>query len=105
MIIQFAVRTFGPILLRGGLGGGGATTTNTESQKADDDFDDFDESAENEVDDSKNKVSISLPTFAPETPAIKSDLTVSSSAPARLDLFDSFDDDNSSSTSATSSVR
>ena len=101
MIIQFAVRTFGPILLRGGLGGGGASTTNTETQKADDDFDDFDDSAENEVDDKKNKVSISLPTFAPATPTIKSELT----APARVDLFDSFEDDTSSSTSTTSSVR
>lgn len=108
MIIQFAVRTFGPILLRGGLGGGGAsTTTSTESRTGDDDFDDFDDSSENDVDDSKKKVSVSLPTFAPDTPENKSDspvsaLSTSVDAPARIDLFDSFDDFDSSSTQASS---
>lgn len=107
MIIQFAVRTFGPILLRGGLGGGGATS-NTDTSTSNDDFDDFDDSSENEVDEKKDKdekVSISLPTFAPETPANKTEVTplaVNVEAPARVDLFDSFDDDTSSEASSPS---
>lgn len=110
MLIQFAIRTFGPILLRGGLGGGGASTTNTATKKDDDDFDDFDDD-DNEVDDkNKSKVSISLPTFAPETAEASSTTSVvplsdDSAVPARLNLFDSFNDDNSSSTQAPASVR
>lgn len=112
MLIQFAIRTFGPILLRGGLGGGGGTsTTNTASRKDDDDFDDFDDD-DNEVEDkNKSKVSISLPTFAPESPESSSSVIPLSSdeesAPARINLFnDSFDDDSSSSsTQAPVSVR
>lgn len=110
MIIQFAIRTFGPILLQGGLGGGGGTS-NTATKKDDDDFDDFDDD-DNEVENkNKSKVSISLPTFAPETAEASSSSSVvplssdESSAPARLNLFDSFDDDNSSSTQAPASVR
>lgn len=107
MLIQFAVRTFGPILLRGGLGGGGTSTTNTDSSKSDDDdFDDFDDD-DNEVENKdKSKVSISLPTFAPDSTEITSSSTTAvasvspdeSSAPSRIDLFDSFDDVSSSST-------
>jgi hypothetical protein len=108
MFIQFAVKTFGPILLQGGLGGGGGAAGSTNSQKADDDFDDFDDSAENDVDENKSKVSISLPTFAPDAPAVRVDVPVAApstsvDAPARIDLFDSFDDDKSSSTQASSS--
>lgn len=113
MLIQFAIRTFGPILLRGGLGGGGGmSTTNTGSRNDADDFDDFDDD-DNEVDDKdkdKSKVSISLPTFAPDAPDSSSTKSVVAlgdndddtfGSPARLDLFDSFDDDNSSSTQAS----
>lgn len=108
MIVQLAVRTIGPILLRGGLGGGGTSTTNTDNRTSDDDFDDFDDSSENEVDD-KSKVAISLPTFAPETSETKSDAPVSApsasfEAPARFDLFNSFDDDTSSSVSQISTL-
>jgi hypothetical protein len=103
MIIQFAIRTFGPILLRGGLGGGAVSTSNTDTRTGDDDFDDFDDSSENEVSDNKDKVSISLPTFAPDTPANKTEaapLTATVEAPARVDLFDSFDDDKSNESSS-----
>lgn len=105
MIIQFAVRTIGPILLRGGLGGGGTSTTNTDNRTSDDDFDDFEDSSENEVDD-KSKVAISLPTFAPETPSVAAVSAPSASVetPARLNLFNSFDDDNSSSDSQTATL-
>lgn len=100
MIISFAVRTFGPILLRGGLGGGGGTSsTASGGSSTKDDFDDFDnDSSENDVDENKDKVSISLPTFAPDTPvpANKTEALPKASAnidaPARIDLFDSFDD-------------
>lgn len=112
MIIQFAVRTIGPILLRGGLGGGAASTTNTATSSAkDDDFDDFDDETNEVVDKNKSKVSVSLPTFAPdsseETFADSSPAAVSTSnTPARIDLFDSFNDDSSSSTQTpTLSVR
>lgn len=100
MIIQFFVRTLGPILLRsGGLGGGG-TSTGTSSSSSDDDFDDF-EDDKNEVDSSsssdKGNVSIKLPTFAPDTEEITtSSSSLSSSSPTKVELFDSFEDDSSS---------
>lgn len=105
MLIQFVVRTIGPILLRGGLGGGGAgggTTTGTSSR--DDDFDDFDDDDDkaNEVDDSnKSKVAISLPTFAPDnpddsaSPSPSAALAASTAAPRINLLDDSFDDNES----------
>lgn len=111
MIIQFAVRTFGPILLQGGLGGGGGATGGTNSQKADDDFDDFDDdSSENDVDADKDKVAISLPTYSPEKldgtslAAFSAPSASVDAAPDRIDLFgdDSFDDDTSSSSTQSS---
>lgn len=112
MLIQFAVRTFGPILLRGGLGGGATSTSNTNSNSKDDDFDDFDDddNDDNEVVDSnKSKVSISLPTFAPDSSEDSLPTAVSSTNSARINLLDSFDDDVSSSTpfpsQSTTSVR
>lgn len=99
MIIQFFVRTLGPILLRsGGLGGGG-TSTGT-SSSTDDDFDDF-EDDKNEIDSSsssdKGNVSIKLPTFAPDTEEVTtSSSSSSSSSPTKVELFDSFEDDSSS---------
>jgi hypothetical protein len=81
MLIQFVVRTIGPVLLRGGLGGGNTASTDTQSSKKDDfdDFDDFDDN--NEVEDkNKSAVSISLPTFAPDS--VESSVSSSSSAVA-----------------------
>lgn len=106
MLIQFAIRTIGPILLRGGLGGGGGMTATTDKKSDDDDFDDFDDD-DNEVENKdKSKVSIALPTFAPDSAedpsssasAVASAVTDDSSVPSRIDLFDSFDDASSSST-------
>lgn len=101
MIIQFAVRTFGPILLRGGLGGGATATTNTRTKT--DDFDDFDDFGDddNEVDNkSKSKVNISLPTFAPDSAEDEASSTVKNPprniAPARINLLDTFNDDQTS---------
>lgn len=87
MLIQFAVQTFGPILLRGGLGGGLGGTATPSSQKADDDFDDFgdDDDSTNEVKE-KGKVQLNLPTFAPDS---SEDLKSSSDAPSRINLLDS----------------
>lgn len=85
MLIQFAVQTLGPILLRSGLGGGGTPAAN--SQKSDDDFDDFgdDEDSANEIKE-KDKVQLNLPTFAPDS---SEDLKSSSEAPSRINLLDS----------------
>lgn len=98
MIIQFFVRTLGPILLRsGGLGGGGTPTSS--SSNSDDDFDDFDDD-KNEVDSSssdKGNVSIKLPTFAPDTEEIATTTKATSSSPTKVELFDSFEDDTSPS--------
>lgn len=89
MLIQFAVQTLGPILLRSGLGGGlGGTTSQPSSQKADDDFDDFgddEDDSTNEVKE-KGKVQLNLPTFAPDS---SEDLKSSSDAPSRINLLDS----------------
>ena len=109
MLIQFVVRTIGPILLRGGLGGGNTASTSNKNN-VDDDFDDFDNDDDdnNEVDDkSKDKVNISLPTFAPEK-ADASTTTASSATStsqistvtesARINLLDSDDFNQSTST-------
>lgn len=108
MVIQFAVRTFGPILLRGGLGGGGSSTANTDTRTSDDDFDDFDDDDNEVVDKNKSKVSISLPTFAPDSAENTGSSTAAalsssndSASPSRIDLFDSFDNDGSSSTASS----
>lgn len=87
MLIQFAVQTLGPILLRGGLGGGLGGTPTPSSQKGDDDFDDFgdDDDSANEVKE-KGKAQLSLPTFAPDS---SEDLKSSSDAPSRINLLDS----------------
>lgn len=106
MLIQFAVRTLGPILLRGGLGGGTTSTTNTDNRKGEDDFDDFDDD-DNEVENKdKDKVNISLPTFSPESAEVVGSSTTAvalaaeeSSLPSRIDLFDSFDDVGTTPTS------
>lgn len=90
MLIQFAVQTLGPILLRSGLGGGlgGAASPTPSSQKGDDDFDDFgddDDDSTNEVKE-KGKVQLNLPTFAPDS---SEDPKSSSDAPSRINLLDS----------------
>lgn len=98
------MRTLGPILLRsGGLGGGG-TSTGTSNSDKDDDFDDFDEET-NEVESSsssssssdKGRVSIQLPTFAPDTEDVPA--SASSATPTKVELFDSFEDESSSPSS------
>lgn len=101
MIVQYAVRTIGPILLRGGLGGGGAAGTTPSRSKIDDDFDDFDDD-DNEVDTKKKddeKVSISLPTFKPDSVTATTTLAES----ARINLLDSVADTQSTSTQKTPS--
>jgi hypothetical protein len=90
MLIQFVVRTVGPILLRGGLGGGGGTGTTQSRNNIDDDFDDFDED-DNEVDDKKKadeKVNISLPTFKPDNDVSSSTASASKPDSARINLLD-----------------
>jgi hypothetical protein len=101
MIIQFFVRTLGPILLRsGGLGGGG---TSTPTDNKDDDFDDFDND-DNEIESSssssiaseKGRLSINLPTFAPDTEDVPASFSSSTSTtPTKVELFDSFEDESS----------
>lgn len=112
MLVQFAVRTFGPILLRGGLGGAGGSTSSTSSQK-NDDFDDFDDDNDNDnevEDNNKAKVNVSLPTYSPPegdegasslSSSVGSTTADDSPAPSRIDLFDTFDDVSSSSTQTT----
>lgn len=114
MLIQFLVRTIGPILLRGGLGGGNTATTQSRNN-IDDDFDDFDnddddDTKSSEVDD-KSKVAISLPTFAPEkTDGSSSTATETASTlfavtpttdSSRINLLDS-DFENQSTSTAVS---
>ncbi|CRK91111.1 CLUMA_CG004799, isoform A [Clunio marinus] len=86
MIIQFAIRTFGPILLRGGLGGGTASTSGTSNRNNDDDFDDFEDDDTNEVGGKDDKVSISLPTFAPDSSekSFESSSPSAESSPSRV---------------------
>ncbi|KAG5683179.1 hypothetical protein PVAND_012475 [Polypedilum vanderplanki] len=100
MLIQFVVRTIGPILLRGGLGGG-ATGATTSRSNIDDDFDDFDDD-DNEVDDKKkddDKVNISLPTFKPDTDvSILTTSVTPKTEPPRINLLD----DNLSTSTQTS---
>ena len=108
MLIQFVVRTIGPILLRGGLGGGNTSTTNN-NKKVEDDFDDFDNDDDdnNEVDDkSKDKVNISLPTFAPDkvdtsTAASATSTSIITTDSARINLLDSDDFNQSTSTAGS----
>lgn len=73
IILPIILRNVGPLLLRGGLGGlsGGGASTNTDT---DDDFDDDDSTANDgnsstsvRQGDNGRKVSISLPTFPPDT--------------------------------------
>jgi hypothetical protein len=70
MITAYLFRTIGPIILRSGLGGGlgGGGQTNNKG-KDDDDDDDFgsDEDDDDDKEDGDRKVSISLPTFPPES--------------------------------------
>jgi hypothetical protein len=110
MLIQFVVRTIGPILLRGGLGGGGgggAATTGTASR--DDDFDDFDDDDDKTNDPNKGIVSISLPTFAPDNDDDSSNSSPASAlsdsaaaASSRINLLESFNDNVSQSSEAPS---
>lgn len=95
MLIQFVVRTVGPILLRGGLGGGGGTGTSNSRNNIDDDFDDFDDDDSNDAEDkSSEKVNISLPTSKPD-----SDSTTTDSA--RINLLDSNDSTSTQTPSQT----
>jgi hypothetical protein len=104
-VIQFLVRTIGPVLLRGGLGGGaGAATPSRASDDDFDDFDDDDDDSSNKIDtDSAKKetVNISLPTFRPDSAPASSAST--SSEATRVNLLESFDDEKTSSTTAASS--
>lgn len=85
MLIQFAVRTFGPIFLRGGLGGG-ATTDAAASQSSDDDFDDFDD--DNGAGTSNdNGIKLDLPIFTPEIGEIKNDGVESSTDVSALKVI------------------
>lgn len=66
IILPIILRNVGPLLLRGGIGGlsgGGGTTTNND----DDDFSDDDDDSSVKTGDDGRKVSISLPTFPPDT--------------------------------------
>lgn len=109
MITSFFIRTIGPILLRGAVGGAGGTT-NTDSRSKptdDDDFDDFASSEETGT--TKSNVKISLPTFAPDSAEDEDDddknalltqsaINTRASEPARINLLDSsFDNDKSPS--------
>lgn len=111
MITSFFIRTIGPILLRGAVGGAGGTTNTDSRNKAtdDDDFDDFASSEETGT--KSTNVKISLPTFAPDSAEDenedddknalslpKSATNIRSSEPARINLLDSsFDNDKSPS--------
>lgn len=68
IILPIILRNVGPLLLRGGLGGlsGGGTTNNGDAGDDDFDDDDDDNTSVKEGDDGR-KVSISLPTFPPDT--------------------------------------
>lgn len=111
MIASFFIRTIGPILLRGAVGGAGGTT-NTESRSKPADDDDFDDFGSSEETGTKSNVKISLPTFAPDSAedenddddknAIKPAINTRASEPARINLLDSsFDNDNSPSSTLT----
>lgn len=69
IILPIILRNVGPLLLRGGLGGlsgggGGGTSNNND----DDDFDDDDDNNTSvKTGDDGSKVSVSLPTFPPDT--------------------------------------
>lgn len=71
IILPIILRNVGPLLLRGGLGGlsggggGGGTTNNNDDDDFDDDDDDTNTSVKAGEDGSK--VSVSLPTFPPDT--------------------------------------
>lgn len=80
MLLPFLLRTFGPILLRsglGGLGGGGGGNSNPSFDDDDDDDDENNVSGSN-----GRKVSISLPTFAPDDDDDDDDDEEMSSSPA-----------------------
>lgn len=72
IILPIILRNVGPLLLRGGLGGlsggsGGATPSNDDEDDDSDDFDDSSSSTSTRQGDDGRKVSISLPTFPPDT--------------------------------------
>lgn len=110
MITSFFIRTIGPILLRGAVGGTGGTT-NTASRSKPTDDDDFDDFASSEETGTKSNVKISLPTFAPDSAEDENDdddknassltkpaINTRASEPARINLLDSsFDNDKSPS--------
>ena len=107
MITSFLIRTIGPILLRNATGGGAGGTT---TKAPEDDFDDFgsdedtnDNEVSNKIDINSNgsKVSISLPTFAPDSDSLNdssssqlTDKTTTVATPARINLLTTFDDDD-----------
>lgn len=111
MLIQFLVRTIGPILLRGGLGGGAGADTTNKNKSIDDDFDDFDDEEDNSVDDDKKgsseNVNISLPTFKPDNNGIGTStaaVDATTTTNARIDLFNNFEDDDRSKSTTFASL-